>query len=221
MEGISSTFGAAFSRRSVSRDSRKLRAEETRARTSFSNSPRKIRSIAAGRRGVQQDAEPALLAARVQLPLDRVQHLRPPGRIGGVGVEEERLAAAPPDLGGDPLRVRKRRLAVEVDAGHRHARSGERERGGLAEPGGGAEDQRPAGQTDRGIVGTMGHQRASARLGNGRRRAAILAHAARGSQTAGLRATGLALSRARPRVTLRSGRAERAAATRHPIQEAP
>ena len=112
----------------------------------------------AEREGVEKDPEPTLLAARLELALDGVQHLGPPGRIRGVDVEEERLAAASLDLGGDPVRVGQRRLAVEVDAGHRHAGSGERERGGLAEPGGGAEDQRPAGQTDRGILGTVGHQ---------------------------------------------------------------
>ena len=90
--------------------------------------------------------------------LEDVQHLGPPGWIGGVDVEESRLAAASLDFGRDPVRVGLGRLAVEVDASHRHAGSRERERGGLAEPGGGAEDERPAGQADRGILGTVGHQ---------------------------------------------------------------
>ena len=45
--------------------------------------------------GVEEHPEPALLAARLELALERVQHLGPPGGVRRVDVEEARLAAAP------------------------------------------------------------------------------------------------------------------------------
>ena len=101
---------------------------------------------------VEEDPDPARrLAALVEAALDGVEHLGPPVGVGGVHVEEERLAAPAPHLAGDALGVRQGGLPVQVDADDRQAGVGEGEARRLPEARRGAEDERPAGEPDRWI----------------------------------------------------------------------
>src|SRR5207253_3160780 len=85
--------------------------------------------------------------------LQRALHLRRDlGALLGVGrvdVEKARLPPQAPDLPGDPLGVRERRLAVKVHAEDVEAGASAREAHRLAEARGGAEDQCPAAERDR------------------------------------------------------------------------
>ena len=97
---------------------------------------------------VEQHAERAHLAAVLENLLHLTGHLAALFLVGRVDVEEDRLAPERPDLTGDALGVGERRLAVEVDAEDVEPRARERQAHRLAEPGGGAQRQRPAAQTD-------------------------------------------------------------------------
>ena len=77
-------------------------------------------------------------------PLDRGDHLRALLVVGGVDVEELGPAAGRADLARDPVGVRLRPLAVEVDAEDVPAGAAELERAGFAEPGRSAQDEGPA-----------------------------------------------------------------------------
>src|SRR5262249_43551023 len=76
---------------------------------------------------------------------DRLDHLAAAGVIRRVDVEILRTPPEAADLADDPVDVRLRRLAVEMDAEDIPAAAGELERTGLAKSGRGAQHQGPAG----------------------------------------------------------------------------
>ncbi len=96
------------------------------------------------RKGVEENRDAALggvVAARVGNRRDDLGALRV---VGGVDVEELGLPAGRRDLGDDPVHVRLGSLPVEVDPENVPARPRERDRAGLAEARGGAENEGPS-----------------------------------------------------------------------------
>ena len=98
---------------------------------------------------MQEHADRSRLAALLEHALHGRRRLRALLGVGRVDVEEHRLAPEGADLAGDALGVGERRLAVEVDAEDVEPGAGQGQADGLAEAGGGAQDQRPAAQAER------------------------------------------------------------------------
>ncbi len=74
---------------------------------------------------------------------DGVDHPGPLGVVGGVGVEELRLAAHVLDGVDDALGLRQGGPHVQVDAEDVHAGARQLQSGASAMPAGGAQDERP------------------------------------------------------------------------------